>query len=302
VQKLKKAKLISILVIMLSVIALGMFMGKQMFKLMEAGTTQTDVATGANATSSVKILYSSDSSNSGSSVSELNTGDAKTVSTINSSEVSSATQAASNLDPQQGPTFDPAGPKWHAFASGNGTNVRGGPSTNDKMLFKVGKGTRGAVVEKKNGWTHIKWDFNRKSGWVRDDLLIQGPAALLHTLMQKTDDMTNIDAGKIDAAAAKAILKESKVAVAIAKPASVTETVTTFVKGQNLPEQARIEAVTFANVRSAPGSQNERVAKLPKGMVVKIKDVRKDGRWQWFEISFNDGKKTGWTREDNLKF
>ncbi|EKD81008.1 MAG: hypothetical protein ACD_39C02039G0003, partial [uncultured bacterium] len=35
---MKKAKLISIVVIMLSVIALGVFMGKQMFKLMEADT------------------------------------------------------------------------------------------------------------------------------------------------------------------------------------------------------------------------------------------------------------------------
>lgn len=300
---MKKAKLISILVIMLSVIALGMFMGKQMFKLMEAGTTQSAGTGGENATSSVKILYSSDPiANESTVAAEPVITQPNVDSSAQPVVAAQAPVETPKADVQAGPVFDPSGPRWHAFASGNGTNVRSGPSTNDKMLFKVGKGTRGSVVEKKNGWTHVKWDFNRKSGWVRDDLLIQGPAAVMHTLMQKTDDITSIDAGKIDTATAKEILKESKVAVAIAKPAPVTETVTTFVKGQNLPEQARIEAVTFANVRSAPGTQSERVAKLPKGMVVKITDVRKEGRWQWFEISFNDGKKSGWTREDNLKF
>lgn len=299
---MKKAKLISILVIMLSVIALGIFMGKQIFKLMEAGNTQSAGLSQDNATSSVKILYSSEpAGNNAAMINEPVISETATPEPKADIQASTTVQAVSETK-SDGPVFDPSGPRWHAFASGNGTNVRSGPSTNDKMLFKVGKGTRGTVVEKKNGWTSIKWDFNRKTGWVRDDLLIQGPAEVLHSLIQKPGDLEKIDVNKIDKATAKEILKESKVAVAIAKPAPIEETVTTYVKGQNLPEQAKIEAVTFANVRSAPGTQHERVAKLPKGMIVKIKDVKKEGRWQWFEIEFNDGKKTGWTREDNLKF
>ena len=38
---MKKAKIISIVIIMLSVIALGIFMGKQVFRLMEANNTDS---------------------------------------------------------------------------------------------------------------------------------------------------------------------------------------------------------------------------------------------------------------------
>ncbi len=303
---MKKAKIISIVVIMLSVIALGVFMGKQMFKLMEAGSNQppSTSASGADgATSSVKILYSAETpAETGTAVSnvvaEINTQSA----TIQNDPASSSSSVASPTVKQDGPQFDPKGGKWYAYAGGNGTNVRYGPSTNDKLFFKIGKGTRGVVVEKKDGWTNVKWDFNRKTGWVRDDLLIQGPAEVMQSLVQKPEDLEKIDPSKIGKANATAILRESKVAVAIAKPAPVTETVSTYVAGKNLPEMAKIEATTFANVRSSPNTNSDKVAKLPKGTVVKIKSVKQEGRWQWFEILFNDGKKTGWTREDNIKF
>ena len=29
----------------------------------------------------------------------------------------------------------------------------------------VSKGTRGVVKEKKDGWSYIQWDFNKKKGW-----------------------------------------------------------------------------------------------------------------------------------------
>ncbi|NCB46915.1 SH3 domain-containing protein [bacterium] len=69
---------------------------------------------------------------------------------------------------------------------------------------------------------------------------------------------------------------------------------------QQLPKQARIQTLTFANIRSGPSTSDDMVAKLPKGMAVKIKSVKKIGKWQWFEILFQDGNKSGWTREDNL--
>ncbi|MDD2998936.1 MAG: SH3 domain-containing protein [Candidatus Riflebacteria bacterium] len=299
---MKKAKIISIVVIVLSVVALGVFMGKQMFKLMEAGSTQKapETASGASDSgSSVKILYT-----------------AETGGTITTPVIEAATMTTPVQMPglTQKPTediaavktasdaFDPNGPKWFAYASGNGVNVRNGPSTGEKLLFKVGKGTRGVVVEKKDGWTNIKWDFNRKTGWVRDDLLIQGPAAVMGVLIQKTEDLTKIDAKQIGKASAQEAIKESLIAVAIAKPAIASETVNTYVQGKNLPKEATIQAQTFATVRSAPNTSSEKISRLPKGMLVKIKSVRKEGRWQWFEIIFNEGRKTGWTREDNLKF
>lgn len=299
---MKKAKILSIVVIMLSVIALGVFMGKQMFKLMEAGTGapgQSASAANDSASSTVKILYSAD---------KPGTAIAETPKVTPASVVASAaakpqeTAAVQPAEKKEAGSYDPNGPKWFAYASGNGTNVRSGPSLEDKALFKVGKGTKGTVLNKKDGWTQIKWDFNRKEGWVRDDLLLQGPATVVQAVVANTSDIAQLDASKINTESAKAILEESKVAVAIAKPAPVSETVKTFVDGANLPEHARIEVQTFANIRSGPSTKHDMVAKLPKGMVVKIKAVEKIGKWQWFEILFQEGKKSGWTREDNLKF
>lgn len=292
---MKKAKIISIVVIMLSVIALGVFMGKQMFKLMEAGSTQQApvTASGASesASSSVKVLYGGEP------------GEAVATPVIETTAVgTSSSTVATNIASKTTSGFDQTGPKWFAYASGDGTNVRVGPATTEKLFFKVSKGTRGVVTDKKDGWTCIKWDFNRKTGWVRDDLLIQGPATVMTNLMQKKEGSEKVDANMINKIAAQEILKENLVSVAIAKPAPASETVNTYVEGQALPKEATIETQTFANIRSQPNSNSDKVSKLPKGAVVKIKSAKREGRWQWFEIIFNEGKKTGWTREDNLKF
>lgn len=307
---MKKAKLISIIVIMLSVIALGVFMGKQMFKLMEAGSDQPAPVTanaGADAQSTVKVLYNINNSDNPSqaqnAAATVITAEALPQTTGEKSVIASGSTGPLAQNKGTGePKFEPNGPKWYAYASGNGTNVRGGPSTAEKLLFKVGKGTRGVVTDKKDGWTNIKWDFNRKIGWVRDDLLIQGPASIMLNLVQKSDDSGKIDTSEIAKIAAKEALRENLVSVAIAKPALASETVSTYVQGQALPESGTIEAQTFANIRSQPNSNSEKLGKLPKGMVVKIKSTKKEGRWRWFEIIYNDGRKTGWTREDNIKF
>ncbi len=299
---MKKAKIISILIIMFCVVALGVFMGKQIFKLIEAGSTES---TSPNtATSTVQILYSSTQDETSSEI-VLQPEVSNTNQAATSQDV--AQPAATTTDPQlttetSTPSFSPDGPKWFAYASGNGINVRNGPSTSYEQLFKVAKGTRGTVVEKKNGWTRIKWDFNRKIGWVRDDLLVQGPAEIVSTLVQKTGDVEEIDVKQITKANAKKVLQENKMIVAAAKESPVEETVQSFVEGEELPENAKISANPFANIRTGPGTHNARITKLPKGLVVKINKVQREGKWLWFEITFNEGKKTGWTREDNLSF
>ncbi|GAB4275352.1 MAG: hypothetical protein Kow0029_16400 [Candidatus Rifleibacteriota bacterium] len=300
---MKKAKIISILIIMLSVVALGVFMGKQMFKIMEAGSTTKSTPTSQVATSSVQILYSSSTTASASSfvpAPEISAA-AKPVPVETVDEIKPANKPPAESK-TKAPVFSPDGPKWYAYASGNGINVRSGPGTNNKRLFKVAKGTRGVVIEKKNGWTRIKWDFNKQYGWVRDDLLVQGPAEIVSTLVEKAGDVGKIDAKQISKANAKEVLKKSKMIVAVAKEASPNETVKSYKEGDKLPELAKITADPFANIRSGAGTRNAKVAKLPKGVVVKIKNVKREGKWLWFEIEFNDGKKTGWTREDNLAF
>lgn len=300
---MKKAKLISIFIIMLSVVALGVFMGKQMFKLIEAGSTTDKTGSQQIATSSVQILYSSGTVASQSYVAAPEITPAQSENT-QKAEPGTSENAVAKTPPSKptAPVFSPDGPRWFAYASGNGINVRNGPSTKYKRLFKVAKGTRGDVVEKKDGWTRIKWDFNQQYGWVRDDLLVQGPAEVVSTLVQKTGDVEKIDAKQINKATAKELLKESKLVVAVAKPAPIANTVKTYVEGDKLPEHAKIAADPFANIRSGPGVGNARVTKLPKGVVVKINKVQREGKWLWFEIQFNEGKKSGWTREDNLSF
>ena len=302
---LKKAKIISIVVIMLSVIALGVFMGKQMFKLMEAGSTQSAPnavsSDQSEPSSTVKVLYSGKTGDQGSETAVPIQAEASISPTVTASVITGADNASGSSKADAN-AFDPHGPKWFAYASGNGTNVRSGPSTNDKLMFKVSKGTRGVVTDKKDGWTSIKWDFNRKTGWVRDDLLLQGPATIMTNLIQTASGSSKIDSELISQAAAKEALRENLVSVAIAKPALASETVSTYVQGQPLPDHATIEAQTFANVRSLPNTTSEKLGKLPKGMVVKIKSTQREGRWRWFEVIYNDGRKTGWTREDNLKF
>lgn len=295
---MKKAKIISIVIIMLSVVALGVFMGKQMFKLMEAGTVSQPATTVDADGSSVHILYTSD----GSDNPDIDAIEATRVSNSEPEEAPIELIEAPASDGDANVAFSKEGPTWHAYANQNGINVRTGPGTNHDQLFKVAQGTRGSVVDKKDGWTQIHWDFNRKTGWVRDDLLIQGPAAIMTTLMNRAGGVENIDIQQVSEAAAKLALKENKIAVAIAEPAPVETTVTALVTSENLPSQATIKADPMANIRSAPGTQHERVGRLPKGLVVQIKNVQQLDRWQWFEIIFNEGRNTGWTREDNLSF
>jgi len=228
---------------MLSVIALGVFMGKQMFKLMEAGADQpVAAATGADPAkeSTVKVLYninSSESTSTGTNVVLAEQGlplptPAKTPTEKKPGTPANPGEAPSAAQQSNEPKFEQNGPKWYAYASGNGTNVRSGPSTGEKLLFKVSKGTRGVVTEKRDGWTSVKWDFNRKTGWVRDDLLLQGPATVMVNILQKSDDSGKIDTNEIAKAAAQQAIKENLVSVAIAKPAPASETVNTYVQGQ----------------------------------------------------------------------
>jgi uncharacterized protein YgiM (DUF1202 family) len=286
---------------MLCVVALGVFMGKQMFKLIEAESTGTTSSSAA--TSSVQILYSANKNASGETqIPSVEISEVKQeIPIADQAEEKAENNETAQTSPAQ-PVFSADGPRWYAYATGNGINVRTGPSTSYKQLFKVAKGTRGTVTEKKNGWTQIKWDFNRKTGWVRDDLLVQGPAAIVSTLVQKTGDVEKIDTRQITKANAKKVMKENKMIVAVAKKAPVSETVKSFTEGDDLPEQGKIAADPFANIRTGPGTQNARITRLPKGVVVKINKAEREGNWLWFEITFNDGKKTGWTREDNLTF
>lgn len=331
---MKKTKIISIAVAMLAVVALGVFMGKYMFKLMEATSnpsTNTGTVQQTSGQDTVKVLYSDNTpnpekaeipnNNTANSAPNSNTltSTPNQVTAPQESTVATATTttapvsaASTTVTATQTPSnnalaFSPTGPKWYAYASTNGLNVRETPAVKGKLLFKVSKGTRGVVKEKKDGWSYIQWDFNKKKGWSIDEYLVQGPAGIIDhvaTNPNNTTGNTKVDTTKKDQltqANVTKMLEQSKTIVGVAKPAPASETVIVYTN-KDLPQRGTITPINGANIREQPTTQSARLIKLPKGTSVGIKSVKKVDKYQWFEITYSNGTKSGWTREDNLQF
>ena len=167
--------------------------------------------------------------------------------------------------------------------------------------MKVSKGTKGTVLEKKNGWTKIKWDFNKKIGWTRDDIIVSGPEEVLQSAGTDGKHVASMTSVALQAASRKAAEIAKTVNVAVARPVPASETVKGFFGGKP-PSDATIVASPYARVRSQPTRQASEVGRIPKGIAVKIKSYKQIGKFAWFEITFSNGKKEGWTREDNLRF
>mgnify|MGYP003509295838 CR=1 FL=1 len=310
---------------MLAVVALGIFMGKYMFKLMELKSTQNSTTSSNNSNTvstsdqngSVQVLYGDKddiSSNTlkANQLPNIQTSETpKIINTANNTPSSSATtsnnsnsEATNNKPTNDNSVFSPTGPRWYAYATTNGLNVRETPAKKGKFMFKVAKGTRGVVKEKKDGWTYIQWDFNRKKGWSIDDYLVQGPANIVENIINKTSDkkIENITKEQLTQAKIEKELETSKTIIGIATSASLADNVITYTNGKDLPKKGTITPANGANIREAPSTQSAKLIKLPKGTTVGIKSVKQVDQYQWFEITFSKGAKTGWTREDNLKF
>ncbi|HNV70922.1 MAG TPA: SH3 domain-containing protein [Candidatus Ozemobacteraceae bacterium] len=194
-----------------------------------------------------------------------------------------------------------SGEKLVAYAAQKGVNVRAGPATRDKLLFLVGKGTKGIVTAKAGNWSQIKWEFNRKSGWVRNDLLIMGPEEVMRNFVAPDGTMIasfTPDALKKVTKKAQEIAKN--ISVGVARPAPPSETVKGFTGGK-LPEEA-IVSQDGAKLRETPSTKAAVVGRLHKGVSVKIKAMKQIGKYQWFDVDYSNGRKIGWTREDNLQF
>lgn len=319
---------------MLAVVALGVFMGKYMFKLMEATSSPTTGATQQTTSQdTVKVLYSDNSVNSEKAGVPSNTttntaSDSETLTPTTNvatpqevASVATATTATNNVasasvtvstptqpsnQPNNTLAFSPTGPKWYAYATTNGLNVRETPAVKGKLLFKVSKGTRGVVKEKKDGWSYIQWDFNKKKGWSIDEYLLQGPAGVIDQVATtpssgntKAADGTKKE--QLTQANVTKMLEQSKTVIGVAKPAPASETVIIY-SNKDLPKRGTITPINGANIREQPTTQSARLIKLPKGTSVGIKSVKKVDKYQWFEITYSNGTKSGWTREDNLQF
>ncbi|MBF0408500.1 MAG: SH3 domain-containing protein [Candidatus Riflebacteria bacterium] len=299
---MKKIKILLVLIIFLSIIVLGLFMGKQVLSSLENGSIQQAALTA----SATKVAPSDNTANAEvPSIADLPNRFENQIKP-GSNQVKAEVQIASNPNVFPGVSdkswYPATGTKFVAYIADKGVNVRDGPSLQSKQIFRLMQGTRGMVLERKSGWTKVKWDFNRKIAWVRDDLITQGPFEVMLGIMGSDGKgVATATQESIKAAAVKAAKMAESISVAIAKPAPASETVRGFSSG-NLPKEAVIIAEPFAKIRSMPSTKAERVGKVAKGMAVSIKSVQQVGTYQWFEISYSNGKKSGWTREDNLKF
>lgn len=272
-------------------------MGNQMFRYLESGMVSDSENQIADGDSNVQILYSADEDDE---YIELQAPEVTRQTTETTQDQPPAVESEIERQVLQ---FDPDGPAWFAYSAPSGTiNVRSGPGTSNTALFRVAQGTRGRVIDRRDGWTKIRWDFNREEGWVRDDLLLQGPASVISNMVHQAGGVENLDEEQIKQASIIQHQRDSKIAVATAKPAPVEDTVENLIDVDNLPSQAIITADPMANIRIGPGTQHERTGRLPKGVTVEIGGVEQVGRWKWFKIIYSDGQRTGWTREDNLRF
>ncbi|MBF0542908.1 MAG: SH3 domain-containing protein [Candidatus Riflebacteria bacterium] len=327
---MKKIRLILILIIMLSITVLGLFLGKQVFSSLEnrgyaaskpttpqptnmVAAPETSVQTDGNPQNAPAPLNSQNvkvsvpanfsapaNSNLPKSFSESNPNVSSPITQMAAG--TNASSAATIGKPDDKPWSPASGTKWVAYIATKGVNVRDGPNLESKQIFRLLQGTRGTVQERRSGWTKVKWDFNKKIGWVRDDLLTQGPLEVMLGLMTPNGKIASAPTSEaIQAAAKKAAQMADSISVAVAKPALPSETVKGFTSGK-LPKEAVIVADPFAKVRVSPNPKAEKVGKIAKGMTVSIKNFQQVGPYQWFEIIYSNGKKSGWTREDNLKF
>lgn len=319
---MKIIKLVSIIVIIISVIALGIYAGKQMFRILEE-KSQTSAAT--QETGADRVGQTSPAPQTG-----IDSTPASSEG-IASPEVRSilpSTPSGSSLGATAGVTIAPVAAinvasagkpvlgNEVAYALAKGVKVRDNPSLESKEMMRVNQGTKGFVLEHKDGWTKIKWDFNKKIGWTRDDLLLIGPQEVLSTMVDNNGMLINeqsvasatagtiasMTATRIQAATKKAQTIAQTVSSAVAKPAAPADTVKGYVRGGKLPEEGMITADPVAKVRASPDTKAQLIGKVPKGLTVKILAAKQVGKYMWFHISFNGGKKEGWTREDNVQF
>jgi len=313
----KIIKIVSVVIIIASVIALGAYAGKQMFKFLEDKSQTTipaqEVKTAHAAPVQDKgILPSSGFDKEQTDSSFSSSGSA----TFSGGTHSSSAGTSPSGHPGNATPAKPLLGNDVAYALVKGVKVRDNPSLESKEMMRVNQGTKGFVLERKDGWTKIKWDFNKKIGWTRDDLLLIGPQEVLSTMVDNNGKLINdqsiasatvsaiasMTTARIQAAAKKAQAIAQTVSTAVAKPAAPTDTVKGYVKGGKLPEEGTIIPDSGAKVRNRPDTKSDLVGKVPKGIAVKILSAKQIGKYMWFNISYNNGKKEGWTREDNLQF
>ena len=307
----KKIKLFAILLLVVSVVGLGILGGKKVFQFLEGQNSgRAKILPSAFASGTGTEAQNSVQQEPGAIALAAEFPGKTTVSTVAapagvqppaSEPVQPAGLAGSPLLPVKSFSEIASGEKWVGYAAEKGVNVRDGPATNSRMLFIVGKGTKGTILDRKNGWSQIKWDFNRKAGWVRDDLLLLGPDEVMRNFVAPDGRLiASFTPDSLKKVTKKAKEMAKNVSVGVARPAPPSETVKGF-HGGKLPEEGTI-LVDSAKLRDEPSTRAAVVGKLVKGVKVKVKALRQVGKYQWFEVSYNNGRKEGWTREDNLQF
>ncbi len=312
---MKKIKIVSLIVILLSVVGLGIILGQKVFHWLESksmppalASSNKDAAppavgTAVAASRPLPAVSAGASVPPPASVSPTTTTGAVRDNGSREGGSSGVAPAAAPSPAVATVASVAAAPETLvALVAGNAVNVRQGPSTSHKKVQRIPAGSRCDVKKRENGWTQVEF-AKGKTGWIRDDLLTFVPLSNAQTVQAQivasfAANLPPASPAKPGAPAAPAA--PTTVTVAIAKPAPPSKTVKSL-RAEN-PTSAVIGASPAARIRAEPSTRSAEVGKVLKGLTVSISSKKTIGKWTWYEVKSPDGKKHGWTREDNLRF
>lgn len=201
--------------------------------------------------------------------------------------------------------------------------VRAEPSTTSDRKGLVDKGQGGAVIERRNGWTKIKFGTGL-IGWVRDDMLSvvkpvskstvakapkSSPVAKSGSLpdtpekdavIVKTDDSLKAKSVEtVESGAEEKIVKEvppETVVVTNGAPAAKAAVVAPPLKAQGFyADKLAFITADSVIIRSQPTTSSTRKATVSKGRTAEV--LQRGGGWT--KVQFSGGT-TGWIRDDLL--
>lgn len=159
--------------------------------------------------------------------------------------------------------------------------VRKGPGTNFDQVTKVTKGNKGAVLERRGGWTKIQFTGGT-IGWIRDDMVkvtgVAKPAAKPVAQKPASKPATTV--------AKKPAAKPAELPATPDAKASVVRT---------LPLRVSITADNVI-IRREPSRTSKQIVKVSKG---RIADVIA-GQGDWYKVKFGQGT-TGWVHRDLVR-
>ncbi len=194
--------------------------------------------------------------------------------------------------------------------------LRVGPGTKYDRVAKLNKGQTAVVLERRSGWTKIKFESGT-AGWLRDDLVAVTPVAKADLVAKKEEGLPLTPGTAVDKPIDKVPDGQSTKTLDLPDSETVPPVdaasgdVSTVVVPPPLKPALRPGEDTIANafdgkvarikadnviVRSGPSTTSDRKVLVSKGRTADL--LSQDG--DWFKIKFSGGT-IGWVRNDLIE-